>query len=420
MQPSSLEIAATVCFALAVCHTFLVKQFQHLAHNFKEGSVGENLFHLLGEVEVVFGLWAAVLFSFIVVSTGANEAVAFIDAQNFTEPLFVFAIMATAGSRPVLWLTGRLLAAGPNALPAFRQLGFYVSALVLGPLLGSFITEPAAMTVTALALRDKFFTEQASARLKYITLAVLFVNISIGGTLTHFAAPPVLMVAGTWNWDLPFMFTNFGWKAALACMVNALAAAAILRRELAVTAETAPDTRPMPWWIVLVHVVFMAFMVWASHHPSVFLGAFLFFVGWSMITREYQDELRLRDSLLVAFFLGGLVVLGSKQAWWLSPLLSSFGELPLFVGAAALTAFTDNAALTYLGAQVQGLTDAMKYALVAGAVAGGGMTVIANAPNPAGFAILRDRFGPDGISPGGLALAALTPTVVAMAFFWFL
>lgn len=416
----SLDILATVCFALAVLHTFLVKRFQHLAHKYKEGSMGENLFHLLGEVEVVFGLWAAVFFIGIVILAGKHEAVMFIEGQNFTEPLFVFAIMATAGSRPILWITRRLLAVVPGLLPAFRQHGFYVSALVIGPLLGSFITEPAAMTVTALAMRDTFFTDRATDRFKYITLAVLLVNISIGGTLTHFAAPPVLMVAAKWQWDLPFMFAHFGWKAALACVVNALGAAFVLRKELAAPAPAVSDTRAMPWWIVLVHVAFLAFMVSASHHSSVFLGAFLFFVGFTMITQEFQDELRLRDSLLVAFFLGGLVVLGSRQAWWLSPVLSSLGELPLFLGAAALTAFTDNAALTYLGSQVEGISDSMKYALVAGAVAGGGMTVIANAPNPAGFAIMRDRFGEDGISPAAIAAAAALPTLVAMLCFWFL
>lgn len=420
MEPTAIDIAATACFALAVLHTFAVKQIQHAAHRFPEGSVGENLLHLLGEVEIVFGLWAAAFFSVLVVLTGPHDAVAFIDGINFTEPLFVFAIMAMAGSRPILWLTRKILVAVPNALPALQREGFYVAALVLGPLLGSFITEPAAMTVTALALRERFFTEQSSERLKYVTLAVLLVNVSIGGTMTQFAAPPVLMVAATWQWDLPFMFMTFGWKAALACVINAAGAAYLLRKELAVSALETPDTRPMPVWVAGVHVVFLAFLVWSSHHPAVFLGAFLFFIGFAMVTREYQDELRLRDSLLVAFFLGGLVVLGSRQAWWLAPLLASLGELPLFLGATALTAITDNAALTYLGAQVEGISDSMKYALVAGAVAGGGLTVIANAPNPAGFAILRDRFGADGISPIGLITAALVPTLVAMASFWFL
>ena len=82
-----------------------------------------------------------------------------------------------------------------------------------------------------------------------------------------------------------------------------------------------------------------------------------------------------------------------------------------------LTAVTDNAALTYLGSLVPGLDDEFKYALVAGAVTGGGLTVIANAPNPAGYAILRDHFDDASISPLGLLAAAAAPTLVAIAAF---
>ena len=105
------------------------------------------------------------------------------------------------------------------------------------PLLGSLITEPAAMTLAALMLRDRVFKAGVSNRLKYATLGVLFVNISVGGTLTHFAAPPVLMVAAKWGWDTPFMLSMFGAKAALAVLVNAFAVTFLFRRELAARAR---------------------------------------------------------------------------------------------------------------------------------------------------------------------------------------
>ena len=89
----------------------------------------------------------------------------------------------------------------------------------------------------------------------------------------------------------------------------------------------------------------------------------------------------------------------------------------IFFGAAALTAITDNAALTYLGSLVDGVSSEYKYSLVAGAVAGGGLTVIANAPNPAGFAILKDHFQDQSINPFGLFIAALPPTLVAIGCF---
>ena len=101
--------------------------------------------------------------------------------------------------------------------------------MILVPLLGSFITEPAGMTLAALILTDCLFSRGISARLKYATLGVLFVNISIGGTLTPFAAPPVLTVAGKWGWDINYMMAAFGWKAAIAVIVNALGAALVFR-----------------------------------------------------------------------------------------------------------------------------------------------------------------------------------------------
>jgi Na+/H+ antiporter NhaD/arsenite permease-like protein len=113
-------------------------------------------------------------------------------------------------------------------------------------------------------------------------------------------------------------------------------------------------------------------------------------------------------------------VLGGQQQWWLEPLLLKMDANAVFFGATALTAITDNAALTYLGSLVQGLSDEFKYALVAGAVTGGGLTIIANAPNPAGASILRARFPDQAIHAGGLLLAALPATMVAMACFKFL
>jgi Na+/H+ antiporter NhaD/arsenite permease-like protein len=140
----------------------------------------------------------------------------------------------------------------------------------------------------------------------------------------------------------------------------------------------------------------------------------LLFLGLTDITREYQSDMRIKESLLVAFFLAGIVVFGGFQSWWLRPLIGNLTNTTLFFGSTALTAFTDNAALTYLGSQIPDVTVPFKYALVAGAVAGGGLTVIANAPNPAGFAILRDHFGEDGISPLKLFLGALPPTLIAV------
>jgi len=405
-------------FAVAILHTFATKYFEHLAHR---QPAHAGVWHLLGEVEVVFGFWAMVLVVSMFAIDGPTAATGYIDSRNFTEPMFVFAIMVIAGTRPILQAAKQLVDGLSRLIPLPGSMGFFFTVLTLVPLLGSFITEPAAMTLGALILAERVFARGVSLRLKYLTLGVLFVNISIGGTLTPFAAPPVLMVAGKWGWDLGFMLTTFGWKAALAVGANALLVTLLAGRELRCLSpqvEGGPHEQvDVPWLLTLTHLTFLAGVVVFAHHPAVFMGLFLFFLGVAQAYQRYQDRFILREGLLVAFFLAGLVVLGGQQQWWLQPVLMSMGSEAVYVGAAVLTAFTDNAALTYLGSLVEGLSAEFKYALVAGAVTGGGLTVIANAPNPAGIAILRGHFDEQSVNPLGLLLAALPPTLIAAAAF---
>jgi len=411
-----LQYIGAGLFALAVLHTFSTKYFLNLAHRSPRHS---GLWHLLGEVEVVFGFWALVLVAVIGLLLDQHHAIDYLEAQNFTEPLFVFVILVMAGTRPVLWTVQEIVSRAADVLPFSRQLSTYLLCLTLVPLLGSFITEPAAMTLAALMLRERFYERAISTRMKYMTLGVLFVNVSIGGVMTPFAAPPVLMVAEKWGWDIAFMSSNFGWKAACAVVMNGLLMALWFKRELLrlPVREEKPATMPMSPIVIGIHMLFLALTVWYAHYPVVFLGLFLFFLGFTEAYQRYQDRLMLREGLLVAFFLAGLVVLGGMQQWWLQPILAGLNNMVLFFGAMSLTAITDNAALTYLGSLVSGLSDGAKYALVAGAVTGGGLTVIANAPNPAGYAILKECFDESAISPIGLFLAALIPTAVSGFFF---
>jgi hypothetical protein len=373
---------------------------------------------LLGEVEVVFGFWAMVLVLTMLLIGGAGSATGYLDSLDFKEPMFVFAIMVIAGSRPILHLALLCVRALARIVPLSRAMSVYFTALAFVPLLGSFITEPAAMTLGALILRDGFYAHGLSNRLKYVTLGVLFVNVSIGGTLTPFAAPPVLMVAAKWQWDVGFMLATFGWKAAMAVVINALGATLLFGRELNGRSELRDlPSSPVPMAVVVVHLVFLIGVIVFAHHPPIFMGLLLFFLGFATAYQRYQDRLILREGLLVAFFLAGLVVLGGQQRWWLEPLLKGMDGTTVYFGATLLTAVTDNAALTYLGSLVEGVGEDFKYALVAGAVTGGGLTVIANAPNPAGFAILRGHFNEQSINPLGLLLAALPPTLVAVFAF---
>ncbi len=419
MTPTAIQWTGAALFGVAILHTFSTRYFEHLAHT-RPAHAG--ILHLMGEVEVVFGFWASVLAVAMFVMNGKAATTSYIDSRNFTEPMFVFAIMVIAGTRPILHTATNSALLLARAIPLRGSISLYIVVMTLAPLLGSFVTEPAAMTLATLILGERFFARGISTRLKYATLGVLFVNISIGGTLTPFAAPPVLMVARKWGWDIGLMLSVFGWKAAIAVVVNALSAALLFRKQLAMLPmlPAGMGANRVPIALTIVHLLFLAGIVVFSHHPAIFMGIFLFFLGVAHAYQSHQDRLILREGLLVAFFLAGLVVLGGLQEWWLQPALMRMSNGAVFFGATALTAFTDNAALTYLGSLVNGLSDAFKYALVAGAVTGGGLTVIANAPNPAGQAILRQHFPDESVNPIGWALAALPPTVIAALAFWFL
>jgi hypothetical protein len=432
-------VAAGIFF-LAIFHTFLAARVTRFAHRVQErhdakrqeagvapaSSMLADMLHFAGEVEVIFGFWVIPLILALGFAKGWPVVSHYLnDTVNYTEPLFVVVIMALASTRPIVSLAEagvRRIAAVGGGTPA----AWWLSILMVGPLLGSFITEPAAMTISALLLSRRFFDRQPSTRLKYATLGLLFVNVSIGGTLTHFAAPPVLMVARPWGWDTAFMLSHFGWRAAVSIAVATVAYYFVFRKEFgalarAQTADGAPqdDTAglpPVPTWITLIHLGAMAFTVVNAHYPALFVGGFLFFLGFTQATARYQARVELRAPLLVGFFLGGLVIHGGLQAWWIGPVLGSLSVTPLFAAAAILTSFNDNALITYLGTLVPNLSASMKVALVQGAVTGGGLTVIANAPNPAGQALLG-RYFDNAVAPLYLAAGALFPTLVAVVLF---
>ena len=416
VDASAIRIIAAILFAFALLHTFAAKSFEIMARRHPPHA---GLLHLLGEVEVVFGFWAFVLIIVMALVVGGTEAVAYAESRQYTEPLFVFVIMVVAASRPVLEMVQRLISTLARLLPGrMARLQVWLG-LALVPVLGSLITEPAAMTLAALMLAPQIFRQGIPEKLKYAALGVLFVNISIGGTLTSYAAPPVLMVAEVWNWDSAFMATHFGWKAALAVAINATAVTFALRKHIAdlASADAQAVAAPVPTLVSIIHLALLAMVVAFAHHPVIFVGVFLFFLGFAQAYERHQSPLILKEGLLVGFFLAGLVVLGGMQQWWLQPIVSSLAPTALFFGAMGLTAITDNAALTYLGSLIDGMSDAAKYMLMAGAVAGGGLTVIANAPNPAGVALLRPGFDNESIGAGGLLLGALPPTLVAVAAF---
>ena len=419
MKIELINIISAAVFFLAIIHTFSIKFFEKLAIKYKNH---EKLFHLLSEVEVVFGFWAAILIIFLCINNSFDYTMKYLEEQDYTEPLFIFVIMVIAASKPILDFCLYSILQISKLVPANRSLVVFFITISFVPLLGSFITEPAAMTLAALLLKDYYFSKKISSNLMYAVIGVLFVNVSIGGTLTPYAAPPILMVADKWDWNLLFMLKTFGWKSSLAVIVNALFITLFYSKELKrLKQDYQRDIKSSkPTIVTIVHVVFLIAVVYCIHHPILFLGLFIFFLGFTHVYNKYQNKLFLREGLLVGFFLAGLIILGGQQKWWLQPLIKNLNSDVMWYGVTILTAITDNAALTYLGSLVDGLTNELKYALVAGAVTGGGLTVIANAPNPAGYSILKNNFPNKTISPLKLFLFALPPTFVAITFFKFL
>ncbi len=452
------NLAATVIFILAILHTFLAGIFQSWSHRVEarhhaklaaEGrtpdksryagateivSFKAKLLHFLGEVEVVFALWAVPLLLFAMYFHGWRNVEHFVGMDcNFTEPVFVVIIMTISASRPVVRFAEQCLALAAVKVGKGTPAAWWLSVLTIAPLLGSLITEPAAMTISAMLLARKFYELKPRRAFAYATLGLLFVNISVGGVLTNFAAPPVLMVAAKWNWSSWFMLTHFGSHAVVSILVCNALYFLVFRGEFKKLGDPLDQSReggaiihwhdrdePVPRWVTVAHLSFLAWTVFTAHFPPLFIGGFLFFLAFVHSTEHHQNPVALRAPLLVGFFLAGLVIHGRCQAWWLEPVMNNgLSEFQLMLGSTVLTAFNDNALITFLASQVPDLSDALKYAVMAGAVAGGGLTVIANAPNPAGQGILKGYFG-GTVNPFGLLLAALVPTAIVVCAFEFL
>jgi hypothetical protein len=167
LSHTTVEVLALALFGAALIHTCAATSLHKLTHRYPGHA---PLWHLLSEVEVVFGLWAVVLVVSLFVLTGRTHTIQYLDSLQFTEPLFVFATLLIASTRPVLEMAGSAVRALARLLPCSRSVALYAVLLSVVPLLGSLITEPAAMTLAALMLRETIVLPQVSTRLKYLTL----------------------------------------------------------------------------------------------------------------------------------------------------------------------------------------------------------------------------------------------------------
>lgn len=425
---------AFLIFALAITHTFFARKIAATSDNLKKKYKNDNptplqlffieFLYFMGEVEVILGIWVIPLLMAMTYFFDWDTTIAYLNSVSYIEPLFVVTVMAVAGSLPILRFAEKCLhivaKIGKSTIESF-----WWSILFLGPLLGSFITEPAAMSICALLLAKEFYKFHPSKKFAYATLGLLFTNISVGGVLTNYAAPPVLMVVKPWGYSSSYMFSTFGIKAIAGIFLANLLYWLIFRAEFAKMEETRknaasnePKEKPIPLWITIVHLAFLAWIVLHLHEPVIFIGSLLLYLGFYKATTEFQAELDLKTPVLVGFFLAGLVIHGHLQEWWISPLLQDISKDLLMVISLVLTAFNDNAQITFLATLIPNFNATMKYAVIVGAVAGGGLTIIANAPNLVGQSFLKPYFK-DGISALWLFLGAILPTICMLIAFYF-
>ncbi|MGA8165309.1 MAG: putative Na+/H+ antiporter [Waddliaceae bacterium] len=438
IQVQPFNLIATALFACAIIHTFFAHYFTGLSEKMRQRNIrlkkepydsfAVEVLRFLGEVEVVFGIWVIPLFIAMAFSYNWNTSVQYINGLNYLEPTFVVVIMTLASTGPIIKLAEDCVRWVARLGGESASVWWWV-IMTIGPLSGSLITEPGAMTISAFLLSKQFYELRPSPKLSYATLGLLFTNISVGGVFTSFAAPPVLLVSKAWNWDTSYMMTNFGWKAVVGILLANAVYYVLFRSEFKVLEKRKQAQRKeekqtgkekkIPFWISLVHVIFLVWTVAHNHYPAIFVGAFLLFLGFYEATLPYQKVIRLRPPVLVGFFLAGLVAHGTLQGWWIAPLLENLDEKLLFIFSTILTSFNDNAEITFLATLIPTFDEAMKYAVVAGAVTGGGLTVIANAPNPSGQTILKKYFH-QGISAISLLAAALFPTIIMGLCFYLL
>ncbi|MDR2396942.1 MAG: putative Na+/H+ antiporter [Puniceicoccales bacterium] len=421
---------STCIFLGAILHTFLAGTFtkhaQTLTVQSGHSTYKSQVYHLLGEVEIIFALWLLPLVLCFTYYKGWGATIHYFETRQYTEPIFVVVIMTIAATRPILTLAESVLRSLVKYFGGETPATWWICILVFAPLLGSVITEPAAMTIAALLLAKQVLIHNAHTAFSYATLGLLFVNVSIGGVLTHFAAPPILMIATRWHWNSSFVFKHFGLEALLSILMSTLFYALIFHKQLRKMNKQAKTyvssnkpQKKIPHGIILSHVLFLIWTVFNAHHIPFLIWGFLAFLVFTRITAVHQNPIALRNALLVGCFLAGLVTHGGLQEWWIEIILSRLGEQSLFFGALCLTAFNDNAAITYLASLVPDFENNfhLQYAVVSGAVAGGGLTVIANAPNPAGQSLLSKFFTNAIVKPLPLFLGALIPTLFTILSF---
>jgi hypothetical protein len=428
MTPSTFNIIATIIFACAICHTFFSHRLYLIAKSYemKRLSYAQKfaieILRFLSEVEVIFGIWVVPLLAIMAFMLDWQSVLQYLNTLSFTQPLFVSCLLVMASSVPIVHFVEKMLTK-VAILNNGSIAAWWLVILTLGPLMGSLLKETVAITLSVAILCDRFFRYKPSAHLAYATLAILFVNTSIGSLLTNFGSGAIVMIAKEWKWDSYFMFTNFGWKAILAILIINISALRYFRKEFQLLHAQAKIKRlskqkqrnGIPGWVTLITFIFLFWMISQSDQPVIFVGSLLLFLGFYQAAFP-KERLESGPAMMVLFFLSALVIHGTLQYWWVADLLKSFPDKMIFPIGVFLSAFNHNALITYLASHVEGFSDQAKYNLVSGVISGGGLTILGNAPNFAAFAIASSYFT-EGLSPFRLFLYSVPPSFVACIIF---
>lgn len=441
VKMSHMNLYATIIFACAVVHTFSYQMFLKFADTVKKQQkrfklrdssvdIAKRILSLLGEVEIVFALWLVPLFAIFYYECGWHSLTDYLNnlayAQDkYSEPVFVMVVMCMAATRPVIYVAAKFVSLFA-ALGGKTVRAWWISIMCVGPILGSFITEPAAITICAILLFAPLFRLHAVDQIQVRDYRAAFrFGVARRRVDAFFRAPDyhgrafVGLGYAVHDCALRVEVCACDFCVHVRLRVPFQARVVSLENNRIMRGAESSIEKPPPNWIIGMHLLFLIAAVAVMHYLVLEMFLLLAFIAFVDITQRFQWEMKFRSPMLVAIFLGALVTHGSLQTWWLEPILERLDSGALFAGSVLLTSFNDNAAITYLASLVPSFVDETKYLIVAAAISGGGLTVIANAPNLVGLSVLKEEFR-NGVSPKLLLEWSIVPTLLACAAFFYL
>lgn len=434
-----IEIFTFIIFALAIIHAFLTHYFYalHEKYKIKANRVSKQqkfylslseICYFFSEIEIVFGFWIIPLVLGLFLFLGVQETLHYLTSRDYTYALYMAVVVAFVSTRPIIQCAERLLAyisrLGGNSVKTW-----WWTILTLGPFLDIFLKEPGAMTITSILMAKTCFPFVKSRKFRYGTLALLFLNISLGGLFSPYTSRSLFLVAQLEKWDLAYTLMHFSWKALIVILLNTGLTYFVFRKKFPkdssalLTFLENEKREHIPIWLTIIHLGLFLAIILSSEYPPIFLGVFFIFIGIHKVTHHYQGHeqgpLQLKPAIAVGFFFASLLIHGELQEGWVLKFLSDLN----FEGALAISTFLssiiDNAIVLYFLDQIKPLKDPVLYAIIAGSLSAAALTVMANGPNLIGYTILKKFFG-GNISPFQLFLAGLPLTILSLLIFWVL